>query len=176
MSTYGLGTFLVLVLAGLAGRGMSQDEQCVVKLQAPEGSSWKAMEVGPRKVPLRKVTKLLEKHDLKLEKGPPPLAAEARVAVACEHVGDMWVALPSLHEDESTLGCWYERLVEIISILIGKIKYKPEQIPGSPPRVYMKNYCGRDLPFTSTSSDSWARMGVQTREMIERLRQILPNP
>ena len=91
---------VVLVVAGLAGSGLGQDERCSLTLQAPEGSAWKVMEVGPRKVPLGEVLKLVDQHDLKLEKGPPPpLVGEARITVTCEHLGDMWVALPSLHED-----------------------------------------------------------------------------
>lgn len=174
MSRRGVALLLVMAAAGLAGRSLSLGEQCFTTLQAPEGSPWKAMGVAPSKVSLSKVARLAEKYDLKLEKGtPPPLASQARVTATCEHLGDMWMALPSPAEDDSPFWCWTERLMESIYKLVGQLKKVPDQHPDSPPRKYMKNYCGKELPVASVASDAARRMGPSTMDMHNKLRHIM---
>lgn len=178
MNIHGFRTFLAAaaVVSGLAGCGLclQEEEQCSVRLQAPEASPWSTMKTIPQKVPLRKLTKFVDKHHLELKKGsPPPQGAEVRLDVACEHLGDMWVGLPSRCEDENVFSCWMERFRESLDILFGKIKRKPTQIPGAAPRKYMKNYCGRDLPLSSTTSDVRIRMGAKTTEINEKLRRTI---
>ncbi|MPC70726.1 hypothetical protein E2C01_064980 [Portunus trituberculatus] len=175
MSIHGLRTFVVVaaIVVGLARCGLGQEE-CTVRLQAPEASPWSRMKMVSQKVPLRKLMKFVDKHHLKLEKGsPPPQGAEARIDVTCEHMGDMWVSLPSRSEDESILTCWMERFLDTLNILFGKINKNPKQTPGAAPRKYMKNYCGKDLPLKSTDSDVRNRMGAKTTEMNEKLRKTI---
>ena len=173
MSNNWLGRFVVLAVTGLACRGLSQEEQCVVSVQAPEGSPWKDLGVSPRKVSLQELQKGVDKYGLTLVEGtPPPHVAESLIVAACDHRGDMWVALPSHQEDTSAFNCWFERFVEKFYKLLGKMKRTPDQTPGETPRKYMKNYCGRDLPITS-SSDARIRMAPETRKMQQKLDKIL---
>lgn len=173
MSRSGVAVFLVVVAVGLASL-VCRDEQCVAKFQAPEYSPWRAMGVASSKVQLSKVARIVGKHGLRLEKGqPPPLDSEALVIISCKDHGDMWMALPSPAEDDSAFGCWMEKLTESMYKLFGKLKEKPKQYPDSPPRKYMKNYCGKELPLTSPASDAGRRMGPNTITMHKKLRQIL---
>lgn len=174
MNSHGAVILLVVTTVWPMSHSLAQDELCISSLQAPEGSPWKTIGVAPVKVPLSEVMRLAKKHDLTLEKRTPTsLDSQDRLEMTCEHLGDMWMALPSPAEDYSTFGCWFERLMEAIHKLVGKMKKKPNQYPDSPPRKYMKNFCGRKLPMASPSSDTGRRMDPNTRDMQKKLRQIL---
>lgn len=174
MSSSLMVVFLIVAATGVVSHGLGQDEKCVATLQAPKGSPWKAMSVSPNKVSLSKITRLVEKYRLKLEKGSaPPLDFQARVNLACKHLGDMWIALPSAAEDDSISGCWFDRLSESLFIFFGKLKKNPNQYPDSPFRVYMKNYCGRELPVDSPPKDMNRSMKRNTKNMNKKLKKIL---
>lgn len=174
MNTRGLGTLLVLVLAGLVGRGLSKGEQCVARLQAPEGSPWKKLGVSETKVSLRKVQKLVDKYGLTMEQGLPPAnAPQSLVAVNCERLGDMWVALPdpsaSLDDEEKPpMSCRIDSMKDTMSTFLGFKKDTPKQYPDEPRRIYMKNYCGVKFPVSS-KSDVAKRMHENTRKLEKKM-------
>lgn len=173
MITHGLGTLLVLVLAGLAGRGLSKDEQCVARLQAPEGSPWKSLGVSRKKVSLRQLQQLVEKYGLTLVEGSPPLSApQSLVAVTCERLGDMWVGLPdpsvSLDDEEKPMSCRVDEIKDTMSSFFGFKKDTPKQYPDQPRRVYMKNYCGVKFPVSSKSEVA-KRMHENTRKLERKM-------
>lgn len=169
-----VAVLLVVATAGLVSHGLGQDEQCVATLQAPEDSPWRAMGVAPIKISLSKATRFADKHGLKLEKGPPsPLDFQARVTLACEHLGEMRMALPSAAEDDSNFGCWLDNFRENFFKFIGKLKKIPDQYLDSPLRVYMENFCGKELPVAPPAGDTGSSMTRNTRYMNKKLKRIL---
>lgn len=165
--------FLAVAAAWLAGRCLGQDEQCVARLQAPEGSPWKSLGEGPRKVPLSRVQQLVNNHGLTMVEGyPPPHAPHALVSVTCDRLGSMWVGLPdpshSLDDEGKTLPCRLDNMRDKFSTMFGFKRDTPKQYPGQPRRVYMKNYCGVKFPV-STKSEVARRMHENTRRLEKKL-------
>lgn len=174
MSTPGVGTVLVVVVAWLAGRGLSKTEQCVARLQAPEGSPWKSLGVSRTKVSLHELQQLVDKYGLTLVEGPPPAnAPQSLVAASCDSVGDVWVGLPdpsvSLDDEEKTpMVCRFENMKDTVSSFLGLKKDTPKQYPDQPRRVYMKNYCGVKFPVSSKSKVA-KRMHENTRKLEKKM-------
>lgn len=173
MSSRGVAVFLLAAAAGLAGRGLGQDEQCVATLQAPEGSPWRNLGQGHRKVPLNRVQKLVDQHGLTLVEGtPPPHAAHALVSMTCERLGSMWVGLPdpsaSLADEGNTMECKLDIMKDKVITLLGFKRDTPKQYPGQPRRVYMQNYCGVKFPVPSRSEVA-QRMHKNTRRLEKKM-------
>lgn len=174
MSSSEVTVLLLVAAAGLVSHALGHDEQCVATLQAPEGSPWRVMAVAPIMVSLSKATRFAEKHGLELEEGPPaPLDSRARVTLACDHLGDMRMLLPSADEDDSNFGCWLDKFRENFFKFIGKLKKIPDQYLDSPPRVYMENFCGRELPVAPPAGDTRSSMKRNTKFMNKKLKKIL---
>lgn len=147
-----------MVVAGVAARDPSLEDQCVVRLEASDESPWKKFDLGPKTVSLEEVRRLVRKYRLTLVEGPPPQNyPQALVSVSCERHGPMWVGLPqripsSYLKDDSATPCWYQVLKEDLYVLLGWLPEKPKQYANSPRREYMRNYCGKSLPVSKSTN------------------------
>lgn len=173
MSCCRVAIFLVVVAAGLVGHGLGQDEQCVATLQAHEGSPWRNLGKGDRKVPLSSLKQLVDKNGLTLVGGsPPPHAAHALMSMTCERLGPMWVGLPdpsaTLADETNTMACKLDNMKDKVSTLLGFKRDTPKQYPGQPRRVYMQSYCGLKFPV-STKSEVAQRMHENTRRLERKM-------
>ena len=173
MSTNGVRTLLVLVLVGTGGRVLSKGEQCVARLQAPEGSLWKNLGQSQKKVSLEELQQLVDKYGLTMVEGPsPPNAPQSLIAVTCDRRGDMWVGLPdrsaSLDDEEKPIRCRFENMKDTVSSFLGFKNDVPKQYPDQPRRVYMKNYCGVKFPVSSKSKVA-KRMHERTRKLERKM-------
>ena len=140
----------VVQVDAVAGRG----RQCLVRVVVPVGSCWQRLGESARRMSLSRLLWLARQHNLKLRQGrPPPHSPRPHILVTnCHTRRRMWATLPQQGgfphalEDDNSSACILERLTEILLGFFGALPLSPEQKDGAPPRVYMLNYCGKDLP------------------------------
>lgn len=152
---------MALVVAMVTPKGVQIDEegdkeqQCLLTVVAPLESSWQQLSGGPWRVSLRRLLWLEKQHNLKLQEGrPPPHTAEPHLLITTCRTGyKMWATLShqavsndALEDDSYSIECIIERIEEFFLVLFGRLPRSAEQMDGTPPRTFMVNYCGRDLP------------------------------
>lgn len=108
-------------------------------------------------MPVTGLLRLARQHSLDLRKGKPPshfTPSHLLITVCHSSQRRLWARLPeqidlsqALEDDDSgSFACFIERLQEGFLALIGDLRWSPEQKSGHPPRKYMENYCGKELP------------------------------
>lgn len=181
MSRHNFMPLLVIVVLVVAEAEEQQirGKWCLVRLAAPPGSSWRRMSGGHWRVAVAQLLRLMRQHSLELREGRPPLhsAPPHMLVTACQdRKWQGWAQLPEKasvshalqDDDSSSFACVVERLQEGFLALFGMLRWSPEQKEGAPPREYMYNYCGRDLPVTGRPVSS-KRMYKETIRLEQEL-------